>query len=87
MTSARRQLSFKCTSKDEILLTNYVASLEIEETKPQIDQIPIVCEYEEIFRDISGLPPKREIDFCIDLVPGTTPISKAPYRMAPFEMH
>ena len=32
------------------------------------------------------MPPKREIDFTIDLVPGTAPISKAPYRMAPAEM-
>ena len=33
-----------------------------------------------------GLPPIREVDFTIELVPGTTPISKAPYRMAPSEL-
>ena len=32
------------------------------------------------------MPPQREIDFTIDLVPGTGPISKTPYRMAPMEM-
>ena len=32
-----------------------------------------------------GLPPKREIDFSIDLIPGTTPIAKAAYRMSPTE--
>ena len=36
--------------------------------------------------DISGLPPKREIEFSIDLVPGAGPISVAPYRMSPIEL-
>ena len=48
--------------------------------------ILIVQDFEDVFRDISGLPPKREIDFCIELVPGTLPISKTPYQMAPTEM-
>ncbi|XP_073120800.1 uncharacterized protein [Henckelia pumila] len=40
-----------------------------------------------IFPDeIPGLPPMREIDFSIELVPGTLPISKAPYKMAPLEL-
>ena len=36
--------------------------------------------------DLSGLPPDREIEFSIDLLPGSNPISKAPYRMAPAEL-
>ena len=36
--------------------------------------------------DLPGLPPEREIDFLIDLVPGTAPISLPPYRMAPPEL-
>lgn len=36
--------------------------------------------------DLSGLPPVREIDFSIELLPGTMPISQAPYRMAPAEL-
>ena len=44
-------------------------------------------EFLDVFTDkISGMPPQREIDFTIDLVPGTGPISKAPYRMALKEM-
>ena len=44
-------------------------------------------EFLDVFTDkIFGMPPQREIDFTIDLVPGTGPISKAPYRMAPKEM-
>ncbi|TYK14643.1 DNA/RNA polymerases superfamily protein [Cucumis melo var. makuwa] len=36
--------------------------------------------------DLSGLPPDREIEFTIELLPGTTPISQTPYRMAPSEL-
>ncbi|XP_028755913.1 uncharacterized protein LOC114715283 [Neltuma alba] len=57
------------------------------ETKEGILDIPVVQEFPEVFpTKISGLPPKREIEFAIDLVPRTSSISKAPYRMAPNEM-
>ena len=36
--------------------------------------------------DLPGLPPVREVEFAIDLIPATAPISKAPYRMAPAEL-
>ncbi|GJW99883.1 putative reverse transcriptase domain-containing protein [Tanacetum coccineum] len=38
------------------------------------------------FRRLSGLPPIREIEFCIDLIPGAIPVMKSPYRLAPSEM-
>ena len=37
-------------------------------------------------KNLPGLPPDREIEFCIDIVPGTDPISMPPYRMAPAEL-
>ena len=43
-------------------------------------------EFLEVFQEVPGLPPDREIEFAIELVPGTAPISKAPYRMAPAEL-
>ena len=44
-------------------------------------------EFPDVFpEDLSGLPPDREIEFSIDLLPGSSPISKAPYRMAPVEL-
>jgi len=39
-----------------------------------------------VFVEVPGLPPDREIEFAIDLVPGTILISKAPYRMAPVKL-
>ena len=53
------------------------------ETKVSMCGLPIVREFPE---DISGLPPKREIKFSIDLVPGAGPISIASYRMSPIEL-
>ena len=47
----------------------------------------VVCEYSDVFpEDLVSLPPHREIEFSIDLVPGTAPISMAPYRFAPAEL-
>ncbi|MCH82779.1 RNA-directed DNA polymerase (Reverse transcriptase), partial [Trifolium medium] len=52
-----------------------------------ISSIPIVQEFQDVFpEDITSLPPEREIEFSIDLVPGAEPISTAPYRMSPLEL-
>ncbi|GAU40284.1 hypothetical protein TSUD_60750 [Trifolium subterraneum] len=49
--------------------------------------IPIVREYLDVFpEEINSLPPEREIEFSIDLVSGSQPISVAPYRMSPLEL-
>ncbi|MCI69509.1 cellular nucleic acid-binding protein, partial [Trifolium medium] len=58
------------------------ASLIMEE-KLEVDALPVVCEFPDVFpEDISDLPPEREVKFYIDVVPGTSPISMAPYRMS-----
>ena len=50
----------------------------------RLEDIPIVKEFPDVFPDdISGLPPDRAIEFVIQLIPGTEPISILPYRMAP----
>jgi hypothetical protein len=53
----------------------------------KLKDIPIVCEYPDLFPDdLPGLPPDRDIEFIIELQPGTAPISKRPYRMPPNEL-
>ena len=43
----------------------------------------VVGEYPDVFpKELSGMPPDRDIEFIIDLLPGTAPISKCPYRMS-----
>ena len=63
----------------------YVVETEKEGTL--VDEIPVVREFPDVFPyDIAGLPPDREVEFTIDLIPGTEPISIPPYRMAPAEL-
>ncbi|XP_043805273.1 uncharacterized protein LOC122721498 [Manihot esculenta] len=73
-TAARRMIRKGCEA--------YLACvLEAKKEKPT------VCDFSDVFPDeLPGLPPEREVEFAIDVVPGTTPISIAPYRMAPTEL-
>ncbi|XP_075499977.1 uncharacterized protein LOC142538546 [Primulina tabacum] len=58
-----------------------------KESNLQLQDIDVVQDYPDVFADdVPGLPPDREVEFVIDLIPGTSPISKAPYRMTPIEM-
>jgi hypothetical protein len=52
-----------------------------------LKKITVVCEYADVFPDeLPGMPPNRDIEFAIEFQPGTTPISKRPYRMPPAEL-
>ena len=47
----------------------------------------MVCEYEDVFSDeLPRLPPHRDVDFVIELHPGTSAISMTPHRMTPIEL-
>ncbi|GJS76060.1 putative reverse transcriptase domain-containing protein [Tanacetum coccineum] len=53
----------------------------------KVVRIPLELYFVEVFsEDLSGLPPQRQIEFRINLVPGVTPVAKSPYRLAPSEM-
>ncbi|GKE08639.1 putative reverse transcriptase domain-containing protein, partial [Tanacetum coccineum] len=55
--------------------------------EPKLEDIPIVHEFPGVFpKDLSGLPPSRKVEFCIDLIPGAMPVAKSPYRLAPMEL-
>ncbi|KAA3466361.1 DNA/RNA polymerases superfamily protein [Gossypium australe] len=61
--------------------------LNTQESKVKIESMPVVCEHLDVFpEELPGLPPTREVEFCIELVPGTTPISIVSYRMALMEL-
>ncbi|GJZ14706.1 hypothetical protein Tco_0550383 [Tanacetum coccineum] len=51
------------------------------------EEIVVVRDFPEVFLDdLSGLPPLREIELWIELIPGAVPIAKSPYRLAPSEL-
>ncbi|KAA0039551.1 putative Retrotransposon protein [Cucumis melo var. makuwa] len=63
----------------------YIVVVQREKLKPE--DVPVVKKSLNVFPDdLSGLPPDREIEFTTELLPGTAPISEAPYRMAPSEL-
>ncbi|KAJ0431726.1 putative nucleotidyltransferase, Ribonuclease H [Helianthus annuus] len=65
----------------------YMAQVIIEEPKPKIEDLPVISEYPEVFpEELPGLPPDRQVEFRIDIIPGAAPIARAPYRLAPTEM-
>ena len=60
---------------------------ETEDETPRLEDFHVLQEFRDVFPDeIPGLPPKRDIDFTIELVPGVAPVSKKPYRMSTSEM-
>jgi len=62
------------------------ASLK-ESCEKGFGDLPVVQEFPEVFPDdITNLPPEREVEFVIDLVPRTSHISIAPYRMSALEL-
>ena len=69
-------------------LAGWLASLTPEdEERPDLDLPRVVCEYVDVFPDeLLGLPPRRVVDFGIELHPGTSPISMTPHRMALVEL-
>ena len=77
---ARRFMRKRCETFLALILDSKRGQLDVE-------KIPVVREFSDVFpEELSGIPPEREVDLSIEIVPGTTPISRAPYRMVPSEL-
>ncbi|XP_027348066.1 uncharacterized protein LOC113859512 [Abrus precatorius] len=75
------------TPRDVRLQVFTIFTVEDPKDDPVLDEIPIVREYPEVFlENVPGLPPEREVEFSINLVPGAGPVSMAPYRMSLVEL-
>ncbi|GKC51211.1 putative reverse transcriptase domain-containing protein, partial [Tanacetum coccineum] len=84
-----------CTKTQKYMLKGcpiFLAHVTTKETedkseKKRLEDVPIVRNFPEVFpEDLSGLPPTRQVEFQIDLIPGAAPVARAPYRLAPSEM-
>jgi hypothetical protein len=59
----------------------------IDNNKPILEDHPILREYTDVFpEEVPGLPPRRDINFSIELVPGAVPVSRTLYRMSTPEL-
>ncbi|GJW22818.1 putative reverse transcriptase domain-containing protein [Tanacetum coccineum] len=84
-----------CTKTKKYLLKGcpiFLAHVTMKKAKDKseekrLEDVPIVQYFLDVFpEDLLGLPPARQVEFQIDLVPGVAPVARAPYRLAPFEM-
>ncbi|GKD57903.1 putative reverse transcriptase domain-containing protein, partial [Tanacetum coccineum] len=83
-TKAQEYLMKGC----HVFLANITATKDEDKSKgKRLEDVPVVQEFPEVFlEDLPGIPPTRQVEFRIDLVPGATPVARAPYRLAPYEM-
>lgn len=73
--------------EEETCLAFLVNVLGTQHQENKMSEVSIVQEFEDVFSEnLLGIPPDRQIEFVIDLVLRATPVSKAPYRMAPKEL-
>ncbi|GJY67241.1 putative reverse transcriptase domain-containing protein [Tanacetum coccineum] len=84
-----------CTTAQEYLSKGcdvFLVHITMKEAKDksegkQLKDVPIVKDFPKVFlENLSGIPPARQVEFQIDLVPGDAPVAWAPYRLAPSEM-
>ncbi|KAA0036866.1 ty3-gypsy retrotransposon protein [Cucumis melo var. makuwa] len=83
---AANHASIDCSHKEGTwgILASVV---DTREADVSLSSEPVVRDYPDVFlEELPGLPPHREVEFAIELEPGTIPISRAPYRMAPAEL-
>nr|GEV85378.1 hypothetical protein [Tanacetum cinerariifolium] len=61
--------------------------VEKEPAERRLEDVPVICKFPDVFpEDLPGLPPPRQVEFEIELVPRAAPVARAPYRLAPSKM-
>ncbi|GJR75545.1 hypothetical protein Tco_0087910 [Tanacetum coccineum] len=71
----------------QVFLIQMMKEEETEIPERRIEDVPVVRDFLEVFlEDLPGLPPIRQVEFHIELIPGAVPVALIPYRLAPAEM-
>ncbi|GJU73188.1 putative reverse transcriptase domain-containing protein [Tanacetum coccineum] len=73
---------------DEVLIVQVTKKETGDKSEEKrLEDVPTVRDFSEVFpEDLPGLPPTRQVELQIDLVPGAAPVARAPYRLAPSEL-
>ncbi|GKC69136.1 hypothetical protein Tco_1115019, partial [Tanacetum coccineum] len=86
----KRQETFKSYAATLAENSGYIGSrplsqvMEKKSDEKRLKDIPVVREFPEVFpKNLPGLPPVRQVEFQIDLIPRAAPVARAPYRLAP----
>ncbi|XP_024195757.1 uncharacterized protein LOC112198894 [Rosa chinensis] len=74
---------YRCLRSDTGLRAGFLAHVESVSCATILAEIDVVSEYSDVFQEIPWLPPRKVMDFAIDVIPGTAPVSMAPFQMAP----
>ncbi|GJY38230.1 hypothetical protein Tco_0424594 [Tanacetum coccineum] len=83
-TKAQEYLSKGC---DVFLVHVTTKEAKDKSEGKRLKDVPIVRDFPEVFpKDLSGIPPARQVELQFELVPGDAPVARAPYRLAPSEM-
>ncbi|GJT80125.1 hypothetical protein Tco_1054467 [Tanacetum coccineum] len=83
-TPVARKCAYKKFTSYQLFYFNV---MEKKADEKRLEDIPVVKEFPDIFpEDLPGIPPVRQVEFQIDLIPGAAPIARTPYRLAPSEM-
>ncbi|CAL5352615.1 unnamed protein product [Camellia sinensis] len=78
------RLTHTSSNGEKLVMTSFLYSVEIP--MQDISKVDVIREFEDVFQEIPGPPPRQVVEFRSDLMPGTAPISKAAYRTAPKEL-
>ena len=76
----------RCLRKKCQVYAAYVKDTVTRDVSQEVDDFSVLQEFVDVFGEVPSFPLKREVDFSIDLVPGSVPISKTPYRMGTPEL-
>nr|GEY24465.1 putative reverse transcriptase domain-containing protein [Tanacetum cinerariifolium] len=74
--------------KKTLTVKSYKGMSRLKKPKEKrLEDVPVISDFSEVFpNDFPRLPPSRQVEFRIDLLPGAAPVAHAPYRLLPYEM-
>ncbi|KAL6191568.1 hypothetical protein ACLB2K_037958 [Fragaria x ananassa] len=82
----QQSFRYRCHRSDTTMWKGVLAHIEAIGSTVGIADIAVVFEFSDVFQEIQGLPPKRVVEFVIDVIPGTSPVSNTPYQMGRTEL-